>query len=346
MLRVHGDPVPRPRPATSPSRTQARWAASIRNMVEHGQTRGSSETTVLSGVSLSSRLTRWISVPTPITDPAGASATARMMKSVEPTRSAASTTSWEHSGWTTTMPSGCSARKASTWAGGKRWWTEQCPFHRSRVADLRVGVVEAAPVETGVPHGHVVGAVAELEAGVAAQVLVGEEQDLVAPAVTRGLVPEGPGEHGPGVGRRAHHATVATDEGLQGGRRVHVGDRDHPIDVGDPGQGVPRLLHRVDVGHVGHGAAGVQVGQDDLLVVAGEDVGRLGHEVDAAEDDELGLRLVGGDPGQPERVAPGIRPRHHLVALVVVAEDDHPGAEVGLGRRRSIGANSSGCAVV
>ena len=93
-------------PSTRPSRTQARWAASIRNMVEHGHTRGSRETTVLSGVSSSSRLTRWISVPTPMTDPGGASATARMMKSVEPTWSATSTTSWEHSGWTTTMPVG------------------------------------------------------------------------------------------------------------------------------------------------------------------------------------------------------------------------------------------------
>ena len=40
-------------------------------MVEQGQTSGSRETTVLSGVSSSSRLTRWISVPTPITDPGG-----------------------------------------------------------------------------------------------------------------------------------------------------------------------------------------------------------------------------------------------------------------------------------
>ena len=31
------------------------------------------------------------------------------------------------------MPSGCSARKASTWAGRKRWWTEQWPFQSSSV---------------------------------------------------------------------------------------------------------------------------------------------------------------------------------------------------------------------
>ena len=76
-------------------------------------------------------------------------------------------------------------------------------------------------------------------------------------------------------------------------------------------------------------------GSSDLLVVAGEDVGRLGHEVDAAEDDELGLGLVGGQAGEPEGVAPGVGPAHDLVALVVVAEDEQPGAEGGLGARRS-----------
>ena len=30
--------------------------------------------------------------------------------------------------------------------------------------------------------------------------------------------------------------------------------------------GVPGLLHRVDVGHVGHRATGVEVRQDDLLM--------------------------------------------------------------------------------
>ena len=61
------------------------------------------------------------------------------------------------------------------------------------------------------------------------------------------------------------------------------------VDVDDPGELLPGLLDRVDVGHVGHRAAGVQVGQDDLLVVAGEHVGGLGHEVHAAEHDVVGL---------------------------------------------------------
>jgi hypothetical protein len=82
-------------------------------------------------------------------------------------------------------------------------------------------------------------------------------------------------------------------------------------------------------------------------VVGGQDVGRLGHEVDAAEDHELGLgpgrRLL----GQAEGVAAGVGEGDDLVALVVVAEDERPLAErrpgrpgpldqLGVGRRRQV----------
>ena len=68
------------------------------------------------------------------------------------------------------------------WAGRKRWWTEQWPFHSSSVADLRVPSSSPPEVEPRIPHGHVVLAVAEIEARVAAQVLIGKEEDLVAAA--------------------------------------------------------------------------------------------------------------------------------------------------------------------
>ena len=149
------------------------------------------------------------------------------------------------------------------------------------------------------------------------------------------LALERPFEDRPGVGRRADRAAVAAHERLQVRRRVHVGDRHDPLDVGDLGERLPGLLDRVDVGHVGHRAAGVQVGQHHLLVVAGEDVGRLGHEVHAAEDDVVGLRALLGEHRQPERVAPGVGPAHDLVALVVVAEDEEPLAERRPSPRRS-----------
>ena len=68
---------------------------------------------------------------------------------------------------------------------------------------------------------------------------------------------------------------------------------------------------------------------------AGEDVGRLGHEVHAAEDDVLGLGPLLGEHRQPERVAPGVGPAHDLVALVVVAEDEERGRRARPWRRRS-----------
>ena len=57
---------------------------------------------------------------------------------------------------------------------------------------LHLGVLEAAQVEAGVPHRHVGGAVAELVAGVAAEVLVGEEEDLVADRPCRSARGRGP----------------------------------------------------------------------------------------------------------------------------------------------------------
>jgi hypothetical protein len=53
----------------------------------------------------------------------------------------------------------------------------------------------------------------------------------------------------------------------------------------------------VEVGHVGHGAAGGEVGEDDGLVGTGEHVGGFGHEVDAAEDDGLGVGAREGGLG-------------------------------------------------
>ena len=79
-------------------------------------------------------------------------------------------------------------------------------------------------------------------------------------------------------------------EGLQVGRAVDVGDRrDRFVGVDDLGQLIPGAAHIAQVGHVGHGTPCREVGQDHLLVVARKDVGHLGHEVHAAEDDEFSV---------------------------------------------------------
>ena len=75
----------------------------------------------------------------------------------------------------------------------------------------------------------------------------------------------------------------------------------------------------------------------------GQDVGDFGHEVHAAEDDVLGLGPGGRVLGQLERVAGDVGELDDLVALVVVAEDEHRVAERRLGRagprhQRRVGA--------
>ena len=83
----------------------------------------------------------------------------------------------------------------------------------------------------------------------------------------------------------------------------------------------PGGLDRFEVGHVGHAAAGGQVGQIDRDLVAREDVGGLGHEVDAAEDDRAAGLALGGELAELVAVAAEVGEADHLVLLIVVPQD-------------------------
>ena len=198
------------------------------------------------------------------------------------------------------------------------------PQQHARLPD-RLGV-EAAERLVRIPHRHQVERHAHLVGGVAAEVLVGQEDDLLA-ARPRPL------ERRPGVAGRADDAAVLADERFDARRRVDVGDGDHGRGDADRLEILPRHLELLGLGHVGHRAAGGEVGQDHLLVRRGQDVRALGHEVDAAEDDELGVLVVADALRQLPRVADVVGELDHLVALVVVAEDDEALAE-GRPRRR------------
>ncbi len=98
--------------------------------------------------------------------------------------------------------------------------------------------------------------------------LVGEEQHPVS-ALERPL------EDRLGVGGGADDPAVPSDEALDRCGGVHVGHGDHRhTPVGVHGLEVtehlfellPALLDLVDVGHVGHRAAGGEVGKDHRLV--------------------------------------------------------------------------------
>ena len=83
----------------------------------------------------------------------------------------------------------------------------------------------------------------------------------------------------------------------------------------------PAIFHLRDLGHVGHGAAGVEIGQDRHLAGAAENVGAFGHEVDAAKDNVLASgarRLLRKFVG----VATIVGEADDLIALIVVPEND------------------------
>ena len=93
-------------------------------------------------------------------------------------------------------------------------------------------------------------------------------------------------------------------------------------------EGIPAVFDLRDLGHVGHGAAGVEIGEDDLLSVMPENVGALGHEVDAAKEDVAGVGF-GCGLGEFVAIAGEVGKTNDFVALVVVAEDDGGVAELG-----------------
>ena len=100
----------------------------------------------------------------------------------------------------------------------------------------------------------------------------------------------------------------------------------------------PAVFDVFDRRHVGHRAAGGQVGQHDrrapaaaggeLFRAIGEDVGRLGHEVDAAEDDRPAFGVGGRQRAELVAVAAEVRQGNDVVLLVVMAEDQEPSAHV------------------
>ena len=61
--------------------------------------------------------------------------------------------------------------------------------------------------------------------------------------------------------------------------------------------------------------------RQEHLLAGAEDFGRLGHEMHAAKDDALGIRL-GGFHGQPERITGEVGQVLDRRNLVIVREDD------------------------
>jgi len=127
-----------------------------------------------------------------------------------------------------------------------------------------------------------------------------------------------------------HDATVASAESLEVGSRVHVGDGNcrAAADAADVG---PAGFDIVDRGHIRHGTARRQIGKNHLLLRPAQDIGALGHKVDAAEQDVFRFVARRGQLAQLERVAPKVGILDDFVTLVVVAEDDESRTQLALG---------------
>jgi hypothetical protein len=107
-------------------------------------------------------------------------------------------------------------------------------------------------------------------------------------------------------------------------------------------QDLPGVLDLGDRRHVGHRAAGAPGREDHLLVRAVRMSALSAMKWHAAEDDVLGVRAARASAGELERVAGDVGELDHLVALVVVAEHEDPGAEAALAACRSTRSGPTG----
>src|SRR5229473_1117882 len=193
------------------------------------------------------------------------------------------------------------------------------PEDDTRAADRLRRV--SAKFLAGIPDDHLFERDAHAIAGVAAEVLVGKEENFF----TRFESPlYDPG----GVGACADRAALLAGKGFDGRSRVHVSNRDDLAGIDDGRKFAPAGFHLADVGHIGHGATGVEVWQDNHLVLAAKNVRALGHKVHATEDDiaALGLRSL---EGELEGVTAEIGELDDFVALVVMAQNHYVIAEAG-----------------
>src|SRR5207237_10750285 len=93
----------------------------------------------------------------------------------------------------------------------------------------------------------------------------------------------------PGVRGGEGDAAAAATKCFYGSGGIHVGDGSNAITliVGQAGgdQLLPAVFHLTDFRHVSHGTAGVEIGQNNLLVGAAEHIGAFRHNMHAETPD-------------------------------------------------------------
>ena len=209
----------------------------MRNIVEHGQISGSSDDDrLVRACSCARRCTRWISVPTPMTEPGRRAA--RPHSRMQLGRADLVGELARRRARTRGARSRCrrgarrgTRRRARAGSAGA---PSSGPSTAGTSPPCTSRSLEAAEVVARVPHPHVVVAVAHRRSRCCGR---GAGRGRTAPVVARWP--------------RAHSSTAralddvqtappcSADERLERGRRVHVGDRHDPVDVGDVGRAPP-----------------------------------------------------------------------------------------------------------
>ena len=222
------------------------------------------------------------------------------------------------------MP-GTLARSCSTWRGGEHLVDAAVTTPQQHFAGLQ-GLGRVAPQFLGVrvPNGHGVERHAHRLGRIAPQVLIGKEQHAAGAR-------ERPAEYGGGIAGGADDAAMPAAEGFETGGRVNVRNGRNVIGVDELAHLLPSGLDLFDGGHVGHRTAGGHVGEHhgDALAIpggqlcglVGQDVGRFGHEVHAAEGDGPAIAAIGRHFAELVAISPQVRQRDHFVLLVVMAQD-------------------------
>ena len=122
--------------------------------------------------------------------------------------------------------------------------TMPLPQHHLGLPQLLRGVA-AQPLE-GIPDYHLFQGDAQLQGGIAPQVLVGQKQNPLRPL-------KSPAQHRRRVRGSANRAIVAPAQGFNPGNGVHISNRNNAaIPVQNFLQILPRVLHIPHRRHIGH----------------------------------------------------------------------------------------------
>src|SRR5256885_1535736 len=129
----------------------------------------------------------------------------------------------------------------------------------------------------------------QMESGVPAEMLVGQEQHLFSTL-------EGPAHHRCGIGTGAYGPAVLAGKRLDRRGRIHVRDRNN-FQIAQGGKLIPARFHLTDIGHIRHRAAGVKIRQNHDLLGSAQNIRAFRHEVHTTENNVPGVGL-GGLVGQ------------------------------------------------